>query len=75
MKDRRSGFDRSRRSWARSIPEDKNRGLLFDPPMLAHCGRRFRVAGRLVKMIHEEAGRIVNLQSTDALYGVRCPAS
>src|SRR6185437_1755722 len=29
----------------------KNRGLLFTPPMLQYCGRRFYVANRLQKMI------------------------
>jgi hypothetical protein len=55
--------------------EGKNRGLLFDPPMLAHCGRRYRVAGRLERMIHEETGRMVTLQNTVVLDGVTCPAS
>lgn len=54
--------------------EGKNRGLLFDPPMLDYCGQRYRVAGRLQKIILEETGRMISLQNTVVLDGVTCKA-
>lgn len=54
--------------------EGKNRGLLFDPPMLDYCGQRYRVAGRLQKIILEETGRMIPLQNTVVLEGVTCQA-
>jgi hypothetical protein len=54
--------------------DGKNRGLLFDPPMLAYCGHRYRVAGRLQKIILEETGRMIPLQNTVVLDGVTCQA-
>ena len=54
--------------------EGKNRGLLFDPPMLDHCGKQYRVAGRLEKIILEETGRMISLKNTVVLDGVICRA-
>ena len=52
----------------------KNRGLLFTPPMLQYCGKRYRVAHRLQKMILEESGKMVQLKNTVILEGVTCQA-
>lgn len=52
----------------------RNRGLLFDPPMLEYCGKRFRVANRLEKMILEETGRMIELKNTVVLENVTCQA-
>lgn len=54
--------------------DGKNRGLLFDPPMLAYCGQRYRVAARLQNIILEETGRMIPLQNTVVLDGVTCQA-
>lgn len=52
----------------------KNKGLLFAPPMLPYCGKRYRVANRLQKMILEEDGRMIQLKDTVVLEGVTCEA-
>jgi hypothetical protein len=52
----------------------KNKGLLFTPPMLPYCGRRYRVANRMEKMILEETGRMIQLRDTVVLEGVTCEA-
>lgn len=52
----------------------RNKGLLFDPPMLEYCGKRFRVANRLEKMILEETGRMIELKNTVVLDNVTCQA-
>lgn len=52
----------------------KNKGLLFSPPMLPYCGKRYRVANRLNKMILEETGKMIQLQNTVVLEGVTCEA-
>lgn len=52
----------------------KNRGLLFDPPMLDYCGKRYRVAKRLDKIILEETGRMISLKNTVILEDVICRA-
>jgi hypothetical protein len=52
----------------------KNKGLLFTPPMLPYCGKRYRVANRLQKMILEENGRMIQLKDTVVLEGVTCQA-
>jgi hypothetical protein len=54
--------------------DGKNRGLLFDPPMLAYCGNRYRVANRLQKIILEETGRMISLRNTLVLDDVVCRA-
>ena len=43
--------------------DDKNRGLWFDPQMEPYCGRRFRVADRIERIIDEATGRMVQLKS------------
>ncbi|HEX4300859.1 MAG TPA: hypothetical protein VH327_08310 [Gammaproteobacteria bacterium] len=52
----------------------KNKGLLFAPPMLRYCGKRFYVADRLQKMILEETGKMIQLKDTVVLDGVTCQA-
>jgi len=52
----------------------KNKGLLFSPPMLPYCGRRYRVANRMQKMILEETGKMIQLKDTVVLEGVTCEA-
>lgn len=52
----------------------KNKGLLFAPPMLPYCGKRYRVANRMQKMILEETGRMIELKDTVVLEGVTCEA-
>jgi hypothetical protein len=52
----------------------KNKGLLFDPPMLNYCGKRYRVAVRLQKMILEETGKMIELRNTVVLEDVVCHA-
>jgi hypothetical protein len=52
----------------------KNKGLLFAPPMLPYCGKRYRVANRLQKMILEETGKMIELKDTVVLEGVTCEA-
>ena len=54
--------------------EGKNRGLLFDPPMLSYCGNRYRVANRLDKIILEETGQMISLKNTVVLEDVVCRA-
>lgn len=55
-------------------PSGKNKGLLFTPPMLRYCGKRYRVSHRLHKMILEENGKMVQLKNTVVLDGVTCQA-
>lgn len=50
----------------------RNRGLLFEPDMLAYTGGNFQVSHRVDRIIHEETGRMVELKGTVALKGVAC---
>ncbi len=50
----------------------RNRGLSFEPEMALHCGRRYRVAAPLKKIIVEHNGRMVNLANTVILDGLVC---
>jgi hypothetical protein len=52
----------------------RNKGLLFSPSMLRYCGKRYRVADRLQKMILEETGKMIQLKDTVVLDGVTCQA-
>jgi len=52
--------------------EGKNRGLLFERGMLDYCGKRYRVAGQLKKIILEETGQMISLKNTVILEGVTC---
>jgi len=52
--------------------EGKHRGLSFTPEMGRYCGRRFRVAGRVEKMVIEWTGRMRGIRDTVTLEGVTC---
>ena len=41
----------------------KNRGMRFDIEMTVHCGKRFRVAKRVEKIIDEQTGELVALKT------------
>lgn len=53
-------------------PTGRNRGLHFEPDMMAFTGKRFEVEFRVDRMIHEETGKMVHLTNTVALMGVHC---
>ena len=50
----------------------KNRGLSFEAEMLEHCGRRYRVAFQVRRIINEQTGKMVQLSNTVVLDGVVC---
>jgi hypothetical protein len=50
----------------------RNRGLSFEPEMLYHCGRRFRVLAPLEAMISETTGRMIRVSNTVILEGATC---
>ncbi|MEM8945136.1 MAG: hypothetical protein AAGD11_08130 [Planctomycetota bacterium] len=50
-----------------------NRGLWFDPQMANYCGRKFRVAQSIERMIDEGSGRLIELKTpTVTLESVVC---
>jgi len=49
-----------------------NRGLEFSPAMVAYCGRFFRVAKRLERIILESSGEMRDLKDTVVLETVVC---
>ena len=49
-----------------------NRGMAYEAEMSDHAGKRYRVAGRVDRMIHEETGRMIALKSTVKLEGLNC---
>lgn len=49
-----------------------NRGLYFSPDMRLLCGGRFRVKGRLDKLITDGAGEVRQLRNTVSLEGSVC---
>lgn len=51
----------------------KHRGLEFCPGMPAHCGKRYRVATRVDRIILEATGQMRPLRDTVTLEGVDCP--
>ncbi len=53
-------------------PSSKNRGLLFEPDMVAFVGKKFEVEFRIERMISEETGKMVHLTNTVALKNVHC---
>ena len=53
----------------------KNRGLSFEAEMLEHCGRRYRVAFQVRRIINEQTGKMVQLSNTVVLNGVVCTGS
>ena len=55
--------------------ELKNRGLKYNAEMTPVCGRRFRVAQRVARIIEEHSGRMITMKSPCiTLEGVYCPA-
>jgi hypothetical protein len=51
----------------------KNRGLWFDVEMVPHCGKTYRVHGRVERFIDDRTGRMVELTSDClVLEGVAC---
>jgi hypothetical protein len=50
----------------------RNRGLSFEPEMALHCGRRYRVASAVNRIIAEETGKMIELTNTVILEGVVC---
>ena len=53
-------------------PNGRNRGLSFEPDMIAYTGQSFEVAYPVEKIISEQTGRMVLLTNTVALKGVVC---
>jgi len=49
-----------------------NRGLGFVPEMARHCGKRYRVAARVNKIIIEWSGEMRRMRNTVTLEGVTC---
>ncbi len=41
----------------------KNRGLVFEREMLKFCGKKFRVLGRVARLIDEKTGRLLELKN------------
>jgi hypothetical protein len=52
--------------------QGRNRGLSFEPEMVLHCGRRYRVATPVRTIIAEENGKMVELSNTVILEGLVC---
>lgn len=54
----------------------KNRGLWFDDEMVQHCGEKFRVLGRVDRIINEKSGEMMQFQNPCVvLDGVNCTGS
>jgi len=41
----------------------RNRGLSFDPEMAPYCGKRYRVAARITRIIHERTGEMLEFKN------------
>jgi hypothetical protein len=55
--------------------ELQNRGLKFNAEMTPFCGRRFRVAQRITRIIEEKSGRMITMKNPCiTLEGVYCQA-
>ncbi|MEJ2362454.1 MAG: hypothetical protein P8Z75_13750 [Gammaproteobacteria bacterium] len=52
----------------------KNRGLIFDSPMLDECGKQFQVECQIKKIILEETGQMISLNNTVLLQNNICTA-
>jgi hypothetical protein len=52
--------------------DNRNRGMWFDGEMLPYVGKRFRVAGRVERIIHEKEGQMIKLSDCVTLEGVIC---
>ncbi len=49
-----------------------NRGLSFEPEMALYCGRRYRVASPVERIILEKTGEMARLRNTVILDGIAC---
>jgi hypothetical protein len=54
--------------------QHKNRGLTFEYEMLDSCGRRFKVARRVDRILIETTGMMRTIRDTVVLEGLRCHA-
>ncbi|MBN1479174.1 hypothetical protein EH223_15895 [candidate division KSB1 bacterium] len=52
--------------------DGKNHGLVFTSEMHHFCGQRYKVLGRLDKMVSEKSGKMVTLKDTVLLENVHC---
>jgi len=52
--------------------EGKNRGLQFSADMLPFCGGKYKVAGKVNKIIDMESGKMINIRNTVILEEVTC---
>ncbi len=43
-------------------PDSKNRGLLFDPEMVKFCGERHQVERRVLRLIDEPSGKMIEMK-------------
>lgn len=60
---------------ATNTERNYNRGMQFDPEMAQFCGRRFKVTGRVERLIDERTGRMRSMKSPCiVLDGVVCSA-
>jgi hypothetical protein len=67
---------KSRDSILTTLNESRgNRGLVFFPGMHLFCGRRYRVRGRLDRLIADGTGEMRKLKNTVLLEGVTCKCS
>ena len=64
---------RSREEIAQTLDSaSRNRGLIFEPEMSEYAGQRFQIDYAIKKMIHEETGAMIKLNSTVVLKGLVC---
>ncbi len=52
--------------------DSRNRGLAFAPDMLRFCGKTFRVAKRVERLVVEWSGELREIRNTVALEGATC---
>ena len=53
--------------------DSKNRGLLFDPEMVKFCGQRHRVKRRVLRLIDEPTGKMIDMKyPCIVLQGAQC---
>ena len=64
---------RDKATIARTLdPQGYNRGMAYEAEMSSHAGKRYLVAGRVDRMIHEETGKMITPKSTVKLEGLNC---
>jgi hypothetical protein len=47
--------------------QGKNRGMRFDIEMKVHCGKRFRVAKRVEKIVNEQTGELLSMKTPSVI--------